>query len=280
MSARRYLILGVALLAAAGAWAVARAIHPLPTVTQTADASAPAAADGEKITLQFFRNPAPVAALTLRTLDGRTVSSADWRGKVTIVNFWATWCGPCRAEIPDLVALQKKYGEHLQVIGISQDEAPPDVVQRFAAEQHVNYPIVMSTPELERAFPGIYALPTSYLIDRDGRIVQKHVGMLNAARTEQETRSLAGLPVNAVIEQTDQIGRVTLGDAAEATSIPGIDLAAIPASRRTEVLQKLNADVCTCGCDLSVAKCRIDDPTCGVSLPLARKIVADLTAQR
>jgi thiol-disulfide isomerase/thioredoxin len=280
MSARRYLLLGLALLAAAGAWAVARAIHPPPTAAQTGDASAPAAADGEKITLQFFRNPAPVAALTLRTLDGRTVSSADWRGKVTIVNFWATWCGPCRAEIPDLVALQKKYGEHLQVIGISQDEAPPDVVQRFAAEQHVNYPIVMSTPELERAFPGIYALPTSYLIDRDGRIVQKHVGMLNAARTEQETRSLAGLPVNAVIEQTDQIGRVPLGDAAEATSIPGIDLAAIPASRRTEVLQKLNADACTCGCDLSVAKCRIDDPTCGVSLPLARKIVADLTGTR
>jgi hypothetical protein len=175
------------------------------------------------------------------------------------------------------VALQKKYGQHLQVIGISQDEAPPDVVRRFAADQGVNYPIIMSTPEVERAFPGIYALPTSYLIDRDGRIVQKHVGMLNPERTEQETRSLAGLPVNAVVEQTDPIARAALGDTAQATNSPGIDLAAIPASRRAEVLQKLNADACTCGCDLSVAKCRIDDPTCGVSLPLARKIVADLS---
>jgi thiol-disulfide isomerase/thioredoxin len=279
MTAKRYLLLGLALLAIGGVWAAARGM-PRPATASQAAGAVPPAPDGQKVTLQFFRNPAPVAALSLRTLDGKPVSSADWRGKVTIVNFWATWCGPCRAEIPDLVALQKKYGDYLQVVGISQDEAPPDVVQRFAAEQHVNYPIVMTTPELERAFPGIYALPTSYLLDRDGRIVQKHVGMLNALRTEQETRSLAGLPVNAVVEQTDPVARVALSDAAQATEIPGIDMAAIPASRRTEALQKLNADDCTCGCDLSVAKCRIDDPTCGISLPLARKIVADLTGRK
>ena len=145
----------------------------------------PDAPAGDKPTLEFFRNPAPVAALTMRTLDGRTISSADWRGKVTIVNFWATWCDPCREEIPDLVALQRKYDKYVQIVGIAQDEAPPAVVQRFAAERPVNYPIVMLTPELETAFPGVYALPTSYLIDRDGRIVQKHVGMLTAARTER-----------------------------------------------------------------------------------------------
>ncbi len=138
----------------------------------------------------------------------------------------------------------------------------------------------MSTPELERAFPGIYALPTSYLLDREGRIVQKHVGLLTALRTELETRVLAGLPVNAAIEEVDPVQRAKLDDAAQATSIPGIDLAAIPASRRAEVLQKLNADGCTCGCELSVAKCRIDDPTCGVSLPLARKIVDTITARK
>jgi len=139
---------------------------------------------------------------------------------------------------------------------------------------------VMSTPELDRAFPGISALPTSYILDREGRIVQKHVGMLTAARTEQETRALAGLPVNAVIEETDPIQRAKLDDAAQATNIPGIDLTAIPANRRGDVLQKLNAENCTCGCELSVAKCRIDDPTCGISLPIARKIVADLTARK
>lgn len=280
MTAKRYLLLGLVLLGVGGVWTAARGVTRPATVPPTADTAAPPAPTGDKVTLQFFRNPAPVAALSLHTLDGRTISSADWRGKVTIVNFWATWCGPCRAEIPDLVTLQKKYGQYLQVIGISQDEVAPDVVQRFAADRQVNYPIIMSTPELEKAFPGIYALPTSYLIDRQGRIVQKHVGMLNPARTELETRSLAGLPVNAAIEETDPVKHAALADAAEATEIPGIDLAAIPASRRTEVLQKLNADACTCGCDLSVAKCRIDDPTCGVSLPLARRIVADLTARK
>jgi thiol-disulfide isomerase/thioredoxin len=277
MTARGYLLCGLALAGVTGVWAAARGPLPPPS-TLAADAAIPDAPAGEKPTLEFFRNPTPVAAVTMRTLDGRTISSADWRGKVTIVNFWATWCGPCRAEIPDLVALQKKYDKYVQIVGISQDEAPPDVVQRFAAERQVNYPIVMSTPELETAFPGIYALPTSYLIDREGRIVQKHVGMLTAARTELETRALAGLPVNAVIQETDPVKRAKLDDTAQATTIPGINLAAIPGGRRSELLQKLNADACSCGCELSVAKCRIDDPTCGVSLPLARKIVASFTA--
>jgi thiol-disulfide isomerase/thioredoxin len=276
MTARAYLLLGLALAGVTGVWAAARGVRSAPV--SAADAAMPGTPAGEKPTLEFFRNPATVAAVTMRALDGRTISSADWRGKVTIVNFWATWCGPCRAEIPDLVALQKKYDKFLQIVGISQDEAGPDVVQRFAAERQVNYPIVMSTPELEAAFPGISALPTSFLIDRDGRIVQKHVGMLTAARTELETRALAGLPVDAIIQETDPIKRAKLDATAQATAIPGIDLAAIPAGRRTEVLQKLNADACSCGCELSVAKCRIDDPTCGVSLPLARKIVAGLTA--
>jgi thiol-disulfide isomerase/thioredoxin len=280
VTARAYLLIGLVLLAVAGVWAAVRSPHGAAALPATDEAMLRQMPAGEKVTLRFFRDPSPIASLTMRTLDGRTMSSAEWRGKVTIVNFWATWCGPCRAEIPDLVALQTKYGQYVQVIGISQDEAPAQTVRAFAAAQRMNYPIVMSTPDLERAFPGIYALPTSYLLDREGRIVQKHVGMLTAARTEMETRALAGLPVNAVIEQTDPVQRAKLDDDAQATNIPGIDLAAIPASRRTEVLQKLNGAACTCGCDLSVAKCRIDDPTCGVSLPLARQLVAELLARR
>jgi thiol-disulfide isomerase/thioredoxin len=279
MTARGSLLIGLVLLCVGGVWVAVRGTSPA-VLPADADAAIMQMPQGEKVKLQFFRNPAPVAALTLKTLDGRQLSSAEWRGKVTIVNFWATWCGPCRAEIPDLVALQKKYGKYVQIVGISQDEAAADIVQRFAAEHQVNYPIVMSTPELERAFPGIYALPTSYILDREGRIVQKHVGMLTAARTEQETRSLAGLPVNAVIEEIDPVQRVKLDDAAQATSIPGIDLTTIPAARRGDLLRKLNDESCTCGCGLSVAKCRIDDPTCGISLPIARKIAADFTAPK
>ena len=214
-----------------------------------------------------------VPAFTLHDLDGRTVSAADLRGKVTIINFWATWCGPCRIEIPDLIALQNKYRSQLQVVGISEDEISADQVKQFAAANKMNYPIAMTTPAIEQVFPGITALPTTYIVDRDGRIVMRHAGTLNPALTEAETRSLAGLPVDAKIEQVDRMQKAQLENGAQATSIPGVDLAKLTREQRAAALQRLNSEGCTCGCDLSVAKCRIDDPTCGVSLPLAKAMV-------
>jgi thiol-disulfide isomerase/thioredoxin len=216
----------------------------------------------------------------MHDLDGRTISSADLQGKVTIINFWATWCPPCRAEIPDLVALQTKYGDRLQIVGVSQDEGPVDGVKRFAAAQQMNYPVVMTSPEIEKAFPGVTALPTSFILDRQGRIVQRHVGLLNPTVTEQETRALAGLPVNASIEEVDRAQPARLENAAQATEIPGVDLKSLPPDRRAAALQKLNTDPCTCGCDNTVAKCRIDDPKCSTSLPLAQKIVQEIAEQR
>jgi hypothetical protein len=155
-------------------------------------------------------------------------------------------------------------------------------VKRFAAEHRVNYPVIMTTPEIDKLFPGIGALPTSFIVDRESRVVQKHVGMLRAAITEQETRALAGLPVNASIEEVDQTQglKLALDNGAQAMTIPGVDLAALPVAKRIEALQKLNGQPCTCGCDLTVAKCRVDDPTCGVSLPLARQIVKQIAESR
>jgi len=232
----------------------------------------------EKVTLRFWKDPSPVPAVAMHDLQGRAISPADLRGKVVIVNFWATWCPPCRAEIPDLVALQSKYGDKVQVIGVSQDEGSIEGVKRFAAEQKMNYPIVMSTPEIERAFPGIAALPTSFIVDREGHIVQRHVGMLNAVYTEQETRALAGLSVNATIEKVDRAQPAKLENA-QATQIPGVDLSKLSPERRIQALQKLNTDACTCGCDNTVAKCRIDDPKCSTSLPLAQRIVQEIAEQ-
>jgi len=229
------------------------------------------------MTLRFYKNPATMSDFTIRDLDGRTISFASLRGKVTLVNFWATWCGPCRAEIPDLVALQQKYRDQLQILGISEDEASPETVKQFAAKFNVNYPVAMVTPELEKLFGNVSALPTTFVIDRDGRVVQKHVGMLTKSITEAETRSLAGLPVQATIERVDQTQGLKLDNGAQATNIPGVDLSKLSTERRTELLQKLNSQPCTCGCDLTVARCRVDDPNCGVSLPLAKKIVADAT---
>jgi thiol-disulfide isomerase/thioredoxin len=273
MDTRRALLLAIALGGATLVWTAtryARAVEP---------ADGGAATGGERVTLRFFRNPAAAPTFIARDLDGREVSSASWRGKVVIINFWATWCGPCRAEIPDLVALQEKYRDRLQVIGISQDEAPPEVVRRFAVDHHVNYPVIMTTPDIDKMFPGIGALPTSFIVDRESRVVQKHVGMLRASTTELETRALAGLAVNASIEEVDQTQglKLALDNGAQAMTIPGVDLAALPVAKRIEALQKLNGQPCTCGCDLTVAKCRVDDPTCGVSLPLARRIVKEIS---
>jgi thiol-disulfide isomerase/thioredoxin len=276
MDTRRALLLAIALGGATLVWTATR--YARAVETDRATASEPT---GERVTLRFFRNPAGAPHFVARDLDGHELSTASLRGKVVIVNFWATWCGPCRAEIPDLVALQEKYRDRLQVIGISQDESPPEVVRRFAAQFHINYPVVMMTPELEKLFPGIGALPTSFIVDRESRIVQKHVGMLRAETTELETRSLAGLPVNVSIEEVDQSQglKLALDNGAQAMTIPGVDLAALPVAKRIEALQKLNGQPCTCGCDLTVAKCRVDDPTCGVSLPLAREIVKAVTTQ-
>ena len=169
MTGRRIGLLLIALLGVALIWAAAQSVR---TGESRAGESRPTAVardsggDAGTGTLQFFRTPAAAPALSTRDLSGREVSLASLRGKVVLINFWATWCPPCRAEIPDLVALQEKYRDQLQIIGISEDEAPMTVVQRFADEHHMNYPIVMASPEIEKLFPGVGALPTTFVIDR------------------------------------------------------------------------------------------------------------------
>jgi cytochrome c biogenesis protein CcmG/thiol:disulfide interchange protein DsbE len=228
----------------------------------------------------MLRDPVEIPPFSVTDFDGRTLQSTDWRGKVVIVNFWATWCPPCLAEIPDLIALQAKYPDQLVVVGISEDQAPIDVVKRFAADRAINYPLAMSTPELHERFTGIIALPTTFVLDPDGRMVKKHVGLLRGVEAEVMTRALSGMTVDAIVERVEDPGKLSLTSAAQITSVPGIDLELVPASRRIELLQALNSEKCTCGCDLSVAKCRIDDPTCEISLPVAQKIVATFNTGR
>lgn len=235
--------------------------------------------DSDEVVVQLLREPETVPAVTMSDLDGKSLSSTDWQGKVVLVNFWATWCPPCLAEIPDLTRLQEKYGEQLVVVGVSEDDSTVNL-KEFAALHQMNYPIVRSTPELQEVFPGVIALPTTFVIDPDGLMVKKHVGLLNARETEVMARTLAGLPVeNARIERVDDPNRLSAESAAQITEIPGIDLDSIPAARRGELIVALNETDCTCGCGLSVAKCRMDDPSCAISLPLAQSIADTFATQ-
>jgi thiol-disulfide isomerase/thioredoxin len=231
------------------------------------------AAGGEPHVVQLLKEPGDVAPFTITDLDGRSVSFADLRGKVVLVNFWATWCPPCRAEIPDLIKLQDKYRDKLVILGISEDEdASPQEVKAFAVAQKMNYVVAMTTPELGKIFKGVSALPTTFVIDPAGKIQQRHIGMLNADTAELETRYLAGQTTNITVERVEDATKALLANAAQAKEIPGVDLTKMTPAQRTEAIKALNAQDCTCGCGLTLAACRINDPDCGVSLPIAKKI--------
>jgi thiol-disulfide isomerase/thioredoxin len=244
------------------------------------DASGPTDGTDESIVVQLLRNPADVEPFTITDLDGRTLSSADWKGKVVLVNFWATWCPPCLAEIPDLIALQNKYRDRLVVVGISEDEISPEIVKRFAIDKKINYPIAMTTADLQTRFTGITALPTTFVLDPDGQIAYKRVGILHPQQTEGVTRALAGMSLRARVEHVDDPARLSAEGVAQIKDVPGVDLSQLSPERKAEALQALNSENCTCGCGLSVAKCRIDDPQCDVSLPVAKKIVAKYASSR
>jgi thiol-disulfide isomerase/thioredoxin len=237
-------------------------------------AELPADMTGGPDVIQLLEDPIAVPAFSVTDLDGTTHQSTDWAGKVVLVNFWATWCPPCLAEIPDLVALQEKHRDRLVIVGISEDEEPPAFVKTFAAERKINYPVVMTSPQLSTLFSGVVALPTTFILDPEGRVVKKHVGQLNAGEVDTITRALTGLPVTARIERVADPGQLNLDDPAQITEIPGVDINSVRPDQKVALLQALNSEKCTCGCDLSVAKCRMDDPTCSVSLPVAQEIVA------
>jgi thiol-disulfide isomerase/thioredoxin len=123
---------------------------------------------------------------TLPQLDGPPLSLSSYRSKVVLLDFWATWCVPCREETPHFVELQQKYGDRgLQIIGVSMDDSP-NPVRPFVQQFHVNYPIVMGTAQTGEDYGGVLGLPIAFLIDREGRIVAKHIGATDASVFEKE----------------------------------------------------------------------------------------------
>lgn len=132
--------------------------------------------------------PAPDFSLT--DLSHRPLRLSDYRGKVVILDFWATWCDPCKEEIPHLVGLQNKYSaQGLQVLGVSMDDSESPVRQ-FQQQYKMNYPVAVGNPQMADQYGGILGLPITFVIDRKGRIVSRHIGATNPSVFEQEIRRL------------------------------------------------------------------------------------------
>jgi cytochrome c biogenesis protein CcmG, thiol:disulfide interchange protein DsbE len=228
----------------------------------------------QQLVIRFVRDPDPAPDLKVKDLNGRELSLEAYKGKVVLLNFWATWCGPCRAEIPSLIRIQEAYRDRLQIIGMDVDD-DEEQLHAFVKDQRINYPVAMTSAPVRLAYGGIAALPTLFVINQYSKVVQKHVGLFNPALYEIEARALLDMYVPARVESFEDTGEVFLKHADRATMLPGVDTSKLTPEQRTAALHKLNAESCDCGCKYTLAQCRIYDPGCNISKERAAAIVKE-----
>src|SRR5215472_3596883 len=229
----------------------------------------------QQLVIHFVRDPDIAPDLKAKDLDGKELSLEAYKGKVVLLNFWATWCGPCRAEVPSLIRIQEAYKDRLQIIGMDVDDDNEEQLRAFVKEQGINYPVAMTSIPVRLAYGGIAALPTLFVINQDSKVVQKHVGLFNPALYEIEVRALLDMAIPARVETFEDTGEVFLKHADRATMLPGVDTSKLTPEERMTVLHKLNAEICDCGCKYTLAQCRIYDPPCNTSKQRAAAIVKE-----
>jgi len=175
---------------AMGTTAAALTLLTLPLATdhslfapEEVQAAADAACDAKA-------KPAPLN-FTIKDMNDVDVKLASFKGKVILLNFWATWCGPCKAEIPGFVELQKQYPNDLVVLGISVDDTV-DKLKPYAAQYKINYPVLVGNgrDDVQDAYGPLWGIPVSFLIGRDGRICKTHTGIAPKAQFEREIKAL------------------------------------------------------------------------------------------
>ncbi len=127
---------------------------------------------------------------TLEDTNGKKVSLSDYKGKVVIIDFWATWCPPCRRGIPDLIDIQKQFKNKVVVLGISVDTDTKGDVPSFVKNMGINYTVLYASPEVVQAYGNIDAIPTSFIIDKKGKIINQHVGLTPKETLINEIKNL------------------------------------------------------------------------------------------
>lgn len=131
------------------------------------------------------RNAAP--SFSLKDSNGASVSLAEYKGKVVLLNFWATWCGPCKMEIPWFIEFEQQFKDRgFAVIGVSMDEDGWDIVRPYLQEKKINYRILLGNDQIATLYGGVESLPTTFLLDRDGKIAATHVGLVSKSDYKNE----------------------------------------------------------------------------------------------
>ena len=181
-------------MAAVGVALVLLTLMPGPEVIDPNAPPPPADADAdagaEPKDAAFKGKPAPLN-YTLKDMNGIDVKLESFKGKVILLNFWATWCGPCRVEIPYLIELQQQYGDDLVILGVSVDD-PAEKLKPYAREMKINYPLLVGNgrQDFQDAYGPFWGIPVTVFVSRDGRIHKKHSGIASKEQFEHEITSL------------------------------------------------------------------------------------------
>ena len=186
-------VTAVALLAIAIPFVWEPHVDAEPTTTTAAAEVTPAAShDSPAEGAACMANAKPANYdFSMKDVDGNQVSLSSYKGKVVLLNFWATWCGPCKAEIPGFVRLQEKYRDQLVIVGYSVDDTA-EKAKAYAAEYKMNYPILLGEgrEDVQDAYGPIWGIPASFIISKDGKVCRKHMGIAPEAVFEKEVVAL------------------------------------------------------------------------------------------